>query len=78
MTDPNVNPQTLYASAILTAGVGLAAAFGDFLAITIPVPVGFLLLLFALVILPTGDLMRLVSEYIEGASPQDDTSRESR
>lgn len=75
MTDPSVNPQTLYASAILTAGVGLAAAFGDFLALTIPVPVGFLLLLFALVILPTGDLMRLTSEYIESARPVDENER---
>lgn len=67
--EPSVNSPSLVGSALLVAGVGLAAAFGDFLSITIPVPVGFLLFILALVILPTGDLMRLASEYIENARP---------
>lgn len=70
--EPPVNPQSLVGSALLVAGVGLTAAFGDFLSITIPVPVGFLLFILALVILPTGDLMRLASDHIERARPLTD------
>lgn len=74
--DLGVNTPTLAASAIITLGVGLAAAFGEFLTLSVPVPVGFLLLMFALIILPTGDLMRLTSEWVDAARPDKSESDE--
>lgn len=59
----------ILASSLGVLGVGMTAAFSDFLSMTIPVPIGILLLGLAFVMLPTGDLMRLISERIDAKRP---------
>lgn len=44
----------------------LATTLSGFLQYQIPIPMGVLLVLFVLIILPTGDLLRLATVVIDG------------
>lgn len=67
-----VEPRAALITTSLTFAVGMATVAGDWLQTTVPVPFGVLLLFGALILLPTGDLIRLATDYIESARPHDD------
>lgn len=64
---------------ILATGVALTTlaltVVGNWLQEPIEIPVGVLFALMVLILIPTGDVMRLISKWVEHLTPNDDDDR---
>jgi hypothetical protein len=67
-----VEPRTSALAIILALSTAVATVFGDWMKQPMEMPVGVLLVLFILIIVPTGDVLRLVAEWINAARPRED------
>jgi hypothetical protein len=65
-----VEPRTAAVASLVAVGTAIATIFADWVTVRVQIPLGVLLVLFVFIILPTGDLLRLLSELIDAARPK--------
>lgn len=70
MSSPQFGSRAAGAAAVIATSTALATVFGEWMSYPIPVPAGVLVLILALVILPTGELIQLVAAWINYARPE--------
>lgn len=63
-----LQPLSLALAGLIGSTMAIATVVGDFLTMTVPVPMAILLFFGILVILPTGDLIRLITLMLENIS----------
>ena len=71
-----IEPRSSALAIILALSTAVATVFGDWMKQPMEMPVGVLLVLFILIIVPTGDVLRLVAEWINAARPREDGDEE--
>lgn len=73
-----VDPRTTAFAALIAVGTALATLLADWVTVRVQMPLGVLLVLFIFILLPTGDLIRLLAELIDAARPKKQRDSEFR
>lgn len=70
MSKTTINPRAAGLAAILATSTAIATVFGDWMSYRVPVPVGLLIFLLILVVLPTGEFIGLIAAWLRHVTPE--------